>query len=364
MKGRTLWTETGAWEKSNVRALRQALQSHLSLPPLATPYEVPPGYHQVCFNQLAPEIELSDDGAEQRHAPSQAWAFRVWAGGSMKFHTRTVRGEHPRGKRVGPKAAIAKEKISDARLIGNLDDPNAKVMVTLDKTLGVPLAETKPVPDPGHGAGEGDRLYITEEKRLCFMREIPASLRSTSPSRKIAFRNDAQYSQIMVPSPTLLFRFSALTQNSHAIHLDTEYTRMVYGLPKLIVQGPLTSVLMLDVLRQALAFQAPYLTIRSFEYRNLLPLFVNEPITISCSKSHPLKPLGIAYPEISGRLWEKWDVWISKSSGDGATMAVRGSAILSPRYERRFKKRQNTIDGNFIDQDDDPSTVVPKDHAD
>lgn len=37
--------------------------------------------------------------------------------------------------------------------------------------------------------------------------------------------SDPDYRLIYLPSPTTLFRFSALTFNAHAIHLDREYAR-------------------------------------------------------------------------------------------------------------------------------------------
>lgn len=37
--------------------------------------------------------------------------------------------------------------------------------------------------------------------------------------------SDPDYRLEYVPGPTTLFRFSALTFNSHAIHLDREYAR-------------------------------------------------------------------------------------------------------------------------------------------
>lgn len=182
---------------------------------------------------------------------------------------------------------------------------------------------------------------------LCFMREIPPSLSSASLARKLAFPSDPAYSQTMVPSPTLLFRFSALTQNAHAIHLDTEYTRQVYGLPKPLVHGPLTSVLMLDVLGEALALhsigQSFTLAIRSFQYRNLLPLFVNEQITIACRKVHDMKPHGTEYKTVSGVPWEKWDVWIQRGIGKDATLAVRGSALVSPMIHPSLEDKHDPL---------------------
>ena len=336
MKSRLLPTAEGQWDKFNIQALRQSIQSHLSLPYLNSTDPIPPGYHQVSFNTLIYEHELSHDGAERRHAPNDDWKFRVWAGGYIEFPRSNLWADSPNTHR--PNHVAVNERITDARLLGTLNDDNAKVMVTLTKTLFAP--QLSPDGRPVYrNDGQlrifktSDNILIKEEKHLCFMREIPESLKSPS-ARKIAFPSDPDYSQTMVPSPTLLFRFSSLTRNAHAIHLDGEYTRQVYGLSKLIVHGPLTSVLMLDILGEALVLQSPEpgraLAVRSFQYRNLLPLFVNEPITIACKKLHDMKHYQTKYQTESGIPWEKWDVWIQKGEGHEATLAVRGTAWVSP----------------------------------
>jgi 3-methylfumaryl-CoA hydratase len=50
-------------------------------------------------------------------------------------------------------------------------------------------------------------------------------------------------------SPTLLFRFSALTYNAHRIHYDREYARRVEGYPGLLTHGPLQALAMAEAAR-------------------------------------------------------------------------------------------------------------------
>lgn len=45
-------------------------------------------------------------------------------------------------------------------------------------------------------------------------------------------------------TPTLLFRFSALTYNAHRIHYDRDFARAVEGYPALVVHGPLQAVML------------------------------------------------------------------------------------------------------------------------
>ena len=49
----------------------------------------------------------------------------------------------------------------------------------------------------------------------------------------------------------LLFRYSALTFNGHRIHYDRSYCERAEGYPGLVVHGPLTATLLMDLyLRQ------------------------------------------------------------------------------------------------------------------
>lgn len=69
----------------------------------------------------------------------------------------------------------------------------------------------------------------------------------------------------LVPNEALLFRFSALTFNSHRIHYDAPYTREVERYRGLVVHGPLTATLLLDLAQRELGDNA----LRSFAFRGL-----------------------------------------------------------------------------------------------
>ncbi len=77
------------------------------------------------------------------------------------------------------------------------------------------------------------------------------------------------FSREIVPDPVLLFRYSALTFNSHRIHYDRSYVTEVEGYPGLIVHGPLIATLLVDLLRRNL----PGAKVARFSFRALRPLF-------------------------------------------------------------------------------------------
>ena len=75
--------------------------------------------------------------------------------------------------------------------------------------------------------------------------------------------------------PVALFRYSAVTFNSHRIHYDQTFAREVEGYPDLVVHGPLTATLLCD----AVARHAGRPVVR-FDYRANAPLFVDLPFTL------------------------------------------------------------------------------------
>ena len=79
----------------------------------------------------------------------------------------------------------------------------------------------------------------------------------------------------ITPDETLLFLFSALSFNSHKIHLDRDYARGVEGYPDLVVNGGIVTLLMTEIAR--LDFGR---SIRSLSLRNKAPLFCNRPISL------------------------------------------------------------------------------------
>ena len=77
------------------------------------------------------------------------------------------------------------------------------------------------------------------------------------------------------PDTRLLFRFSALTFNAHRIHYDRAYASDVEGYPGLVVHGPLTAALLLQLVRQNTARP-----VRAFSFRGVMPIFDLGPVRL------------------------------------------------------------------------------------
>jgi 3-methylfumaryl-CoA hydratase len=78
------------------------------------------------------------------------------------------------------------------------------------------------------------------------------------------------------PDPVTLFRFSALTYNSHRIHFDQHYVTAVEHYPDLVVHGPLLAILCMELPRRF----APELTMTQFSFRARSPAYCRHQILV------------------------------------------------------------------------------------
>jgi 3-methylfumaryl-CoA hydratase len=83
--------------------------------------------------------------------------------------------------------------------------------------------------------------------------------------------------QTIEPDPKLLFRYSALTFNTHRIHYDAPYAQSVEGYPGLVVHGPLTATLLLGLADNILGTDE----IGSFWIRAKSPAYVGQPLHLA-----------------------------------------------------------------------------------
>lgn len=78
--------------------------------------------------------------------------------------------------------------------------------------------------------------------------------------------------RLVVPGEPLLFRFSALTFNSHRIHYDLPYATSEEGYRGLVVHGPLTATLLADLAQRQFGDNA----LKRFAFRGLSPAICGE----------------------------------------------------------------------------------------
>lgn len=81
-----------------------------------------------------------------------------------------------------------------------------------------------------------------------------------------------QCHRALAPDEALLFRFSALTFNAHRIHYDLPYATKAEGYRGLVVHGPLTASLLLNLAAQQFGDNA----LKTFAFRGLSPAICGE----------------------------------------------------------------------------------------
>ncbi|KAI7851788.1 hypothetical protein BDC45DRAFT_203453 [Circinella umbellata] len=251
---------------------------------------VPATYHHVYFPPRTRENELASDGYEtQFHPPSPPFNQRMWAGAELIFDNENPLRVQDQAKMITKVNRIEQKKG------GRLGD---SVMVWLDKDIynkkGWSMREQRCL------------IYASTNKN--------DPVESTSVQRSIKMKKKPEFSTVIQPTSILLFRYSALTFNSHMIHYDQDYARNIENHPSCLVHGPLSSTLLVTLLRNHLYAQESKqdLILKSFQYRCLAPLYVNQPLTLCGRKLNT-----------NGKIFE---LWINDYQGN---LAVKGSAILA-----------------------------------
>ena len=277
----------------------------------------PPAFHLVYFPPPTSLSSLLSDGTDPLHSPGPPFTRRVWAGCSIVVN---------RDLRIGQGTkAFCHEQVRDVEVKGT--EGEEKVFVHVERNI---FSEDFN-PSSSHGAFD----IVQEVRTLVFMRDWPTSTTRgpASPTRSsIKLSRKPEFIHTLTPSASLLFRFSALTFNAHAIHLDKQYCQAVEGHRNLLVHGPLTVILMAEMLRLHLAdmvskdsdllrnttmkgMNHALPRLRRIDTRNVAPLYADEPLTI-CGRKKSETGNG-----------EQWELWIEDQAG---SLAAKGTATTSP----------------------------------
>ncbi|MFJ2982925.1 MULTISPECIES: MaoC family dehydratase N-terminal domain-containing protein [unclassified Pseudomonas] len=113
-----------------------------------------------------------------------------------------------------------------------------------------------------HEYVQDGQCALVEEQDIVYREPTPPKLSGTDPLPQGEWQHAVQ------PTPTLLFRYSAVTFNGHRIHYDWPYVTETEGYPGLVVHGPLIATLNLRAFVQA----HPHAQVRRFSFRGVRPL--------------------------------------------------------------------------------------------
>lgn len=212
---------------------------------------VPQGLHWCLCLPDAPTAALGEDGHPRRDdsagsfLPPLPLPRRMWASSKVEFLAPLRLGEAvARTSRV---ASIAEKNGGSGRL----------VFVEVEH-------ET-------HGESG---LALREVQSLVYREAAAPGTPPAPPPLGEARFDPAGWDahRLAMPGEPLLFRFSALTFNSHRIHYDLPYAMQEEGYRGLVVHGPLTATLLVDLAQRHFGDNA----LKRFAFRGMSPAICGE----------------------------------------------------------------------------------------
>ena len=207
---------------------------------------LPTGWHWIYFNENYKLKDISTDGHLKRGKilPAFKGYKRMYAGGKLDFKKKIRFGE-------------ILEKISFVDSI--------KKKIKKDKQT-LYFVRQKNIFQNEHS------IFLEEDQNLVFMKKNYKSNTNhflcKSNLKKIIFYKRFNLNNIV------LFRYSALTYNSHRIHYDVDYAKKQEGYKDILVHGPLLAMLVLNSLREN------KLNVKMFSFKIVAPIFVNQDFSI------------------------------------------------------------------------------------
>jgi 3-methylfumaryl-CoA hydratase len=215
---------------------------------------IPPLWHWFYFLPRAAQSRLSADGHPERGSfmPPVPLPRRMFAGSRVSFL-------HP--LRTG----------TPARRDGVIRN------VTIKEGKSGKLAFVT----VGYSIWQHDVHCIEEEQDIVYREPgapVPAPVAQPLPPVP-----DDAWSRDVTADSRLLFRFSALTFNAHRIHYDRDYTTREEGYPGLVIHGPLTAVMLANLVRHHAT--APLV---SFSFRGIAPLFDLHPVRLIARRAQAI----------------------------------------------------------------------------
>lgn len=220
------------------------LAATLDLPEPDPDAPLPPLWHWLFCLPDEPTASLGADGHPMhgRISARVEGIRRMYAGGEFEFH--------------------------DEIRIGDTLSRESRVERVVEKDgRNGPLAFLTWI----HEWSTGRAPAVTERQHLVYT-DTPPTV-PTEPDDPVPHR---PWSHTFRPDERMLFRFSALTFNTHRIHYDPAFTRTVEGYPGLVVHGPLLALSLAGLASHG-AGRPP----RHYEFRAVSPVFVGDDVTLT-----------------------------------------------------------------------------------
>ena len=209
---------------------------------------VPEGWHWLYFLETPPQNQLGPDGHKRREGfiPPVKLPRRMHAGGSMMFYSPIILGD----------------KIKKVSKIQNIELKTGSTGNLIFLTIE-------------HAFYKEKKKLLVETQNIVFREEKKSSKNKTSLQPTV---EKFKYEKIWDPSAEMLFRYSALTFNTHRIHYDYPYATKIEGYENIVVHGPLLATFVLDLVNKVAKVEGKKLF--SLSYRVNIPVFVGGKIKV------------------------------------------------------------------------------------
>jgi 3-methylfumaryl-CoA hydratase len=217
---------------------------------------VPWGWHFIFFPRIIRTDQLSPDGlsAEFEGCPDSPLPKRMFVGNNLKFHEPLRIGDH------------ATKTIH----IKSVNPKNGRSGKLVFVTFAIDIT--------------GPRGLVLEDEHMMVFKDDGPSESPASTQASIFTPPKIAWVRTLTLDEVTLFRYSAVTFNPHRIHYDQPYAVNQENYSGLVVQGGLTSLLLLELLHDHWKDQ-PH-DMDSYTMRAKAPLFANQTITLSGQPSH------------------------------------------------------------------------------
>jgi len=240
--------------------LVERVTATLGGPELGQNDPLPPLWQWAFFQKPVGMAGIGPDGHPERGGflPVAENRNRMWAGGRIDF---------VRPLRVGVNAS----RTSTVAAVKEKTGSTGSLMFVTVK----------------HEYRQDGQIVISEEQDIVYRSPTPPKLAGSEAAPQ------AQWIETVNPSVELLFRYSAVTFNTHRIHYDYPYVTQQEGYPGLVVHGPMIATHMVSAFVKA----HPDKRLVHLAYRGLRPLIAPKPFEVAGLIEAP----GLA------RLWAQQD---------------------------------------------------------
>ena len=228
---------------------------------------VPQGFHWCLCLPDAPTAALGPDGHPHRDDSADSFLppvplpRRMWAASAVEFLQPLIMGEPV--TRISRVQSVTEKAGGSGQLV---------------------------FVDVAHETSGPRGLAVREVQSLVY-REAPATGSPLAPpplGDAVFDPADWPVHRALMPTTPLLFRYSALTFNSHRIHYDAPNAIGVENYRGLVVHGPLTATLLLDLAQRELGDNA----LKSFAFRGVSPAICGEMLHLALRSAGATIELG------------------------------------------------------------------------